>query len=63
MDDSQIIKYYDSGDKDYPCNPNSKAVEFLNKIGRIENLREDYLDKTIKTHCAKQKFDDYSDNS
>lgn len=61
-DDSQIINFYESSDKSYPCN-GSKAREFLDKIRMLEDYREDYLDKTIKAHCASQMFGDSSQSS
>lgn len=58
-DDSQIINFYESGNKSYPCD-NYKAMEFLDKIRMLEDYREDYLDKSIKAHCANQMFADNS---
>jgi hypothetical protein len=60
VDDSHLIKFYDSGDKVYPCD-DSKAQQFLDKIRKIEDYREDYLEKSIKSHCAKQQFADPSE--
>lgn len=55
QDDSDVIKYYDDGSTEYPCEPHNPR-EFLETYYKIENLREDYLDKQIKTNCAQQMF-------
>lgn len=50
-DDTDIVRYYDDGTKMYPCFQNNPR-KFLETYYKVESLREDYLDKQIKTHCA-----------
>jgi len=49
--ENQILRFYDTGDKEYPC---PDDIDYFSKVRQIEDFREDYLHKTIKSHCLSQ---------
>ena len=54
-DETAIIKYYDDGTKEYPCDKfNSR--KFLEQTYMLENMREQWVYKEIQKACASDMF-------